>query len=409
MLNIKNNKTVPTVPTDTATGTVGWFDYDCSLNAEWCNIVQGELSNLANEHSETASATDNTQVVKAVKQIDGFNLIGNPVFRTTRANASHIAIPNATFISNRWKYHDIGTMVHDSSHVTNVNTTIDDYYYQTSLKLDTTTAQPTLGATDTCYIVQPIEGAVFRGYIYTPFVYSFCVKSTKTGTYTITVNDQGTGSIPNNTPTRSFVGTYTINAANTWERKHIFIPQILADDEGETGIGTTSTTVGISIKHVLCAGSTRQTVTPNVWQSGYFLSTTTSTNFCSTIDSIEFTGCQLIAGNSIQKFHTNQARDDLYNARYYQKSQNNTQNTMAYTPVVNLNGQVRRYNFWLGVRTAPIITLNANVANNAFPATVGTVSSVSSLGFTEQRSANATSNAGYFTSTWEADAELYAI
>jgi len=87
-----------------------------------------------------------------------------------------------------------------------------------SLKMDCTTADASPAAADRIYFEQRLEGNAVqhlkKGTADAVSVtLSFWVKSSKTGTYIIRIQD--------NDNTRSICKSYTINSANTWEKKEL--------------------------------------------------------------------------------------------------------------------------------------------------------------------------------------------
>jgi hypothetical protein len=90
--------------------------------------------------------------------------------------------------------------------------------FATSLKLDCTTAQTSLASSDVIRIEQRIEGQnlqyLKKGTANAESVTcSFWVKSSKTGTFIVELNDSDN--------LRQISKSYTINSANTWEKKTI--------------------------------------------------------------------------------------------------------------------------------------------------------------------------------------------
>jgi len=97
--------------------------------------------------------------------------------------------------------------------------------FSTSLKLDCTTAKASLSASNLYLLGQKIEGFNVQHLDYNTSnakttTLSFWVRSNKTGTYVLEVTSS--------TSTRKISQTYTINSANTWEKKTLQIP-------GDTG------------------------------------------------------------------------------------------------------------------------------------------------------------------------------
>jgi hypothetical protein len=118
---------------------------------------------------------------------------------------------------------------------------------------------------------------------------SFWVNCSVTGTYSVQFGgDNG----------RGYIGTYTVNSANTWEQKSITVP---GDTSGT--YGTTNGT-GITVFFALGAGSGRQN-TANTWiASGYTTTAATgSTNLVATNGAtLYITGVQLEVGSTATSF-----------------------------------------------------------------------------------------------------------
>ena len=119
---------------------------------------------------------------------------------------------------------------------------------------------------------------------------SFWVRSSITGTYTVKLG--------NSASNRSYVATYTINSANTWEQKSITV----AGDT--TGTWLTNNGVGIEMRFAMAIGSSFTTSSPNQWNAtGSFGSTTASNNWIGTNGATFYiTGVQLEKGSTATSF-----------------------------------------------------------------------------------------------------------
>ena len=136
---------------------------------------------------------------------------------------------------------------------------------------------------------------------------SFYVKSNVTGTFCIAL-------INDDTNNRQFVTEYTIDSANTWERKVITIP-------GDTS-GTWNTN-GLRIAWTLVSSGNRHTTTVGSWftDSTARYATNKQINFMSsTSNDIRITGVQFEVGNYATDFeHRCYAEELSLCQRYYQK------------------------------------------------------------------------------------------
>jgi len=143
------------------------------------------------------------------------------------------------------------------------------------------------------------------------FTVSFYVKSSVAGIYSIAMTN-GAGDL-------AYPLQYTINSANTWERKTMTIPPITS------GTWTKDNTVGLAIRVNLGSPSSR-TDTSGAWSSGNFDGADGSTGSIAwaTTSSATFylTGCQIEVGTEATPFEYRTFAQELDAcSRYYSREE----------------------------------------------------------------------------------------
>jgi hypothetical protein len=138
---------------------------------------------------------------------------------------------------------------------------------------------------------------------------SFWVRSSLTGTFG--------GRISNSAGSRVYIFSYTIIAANTWEKKTITI----AGDTGGAGTWLKGTDAGIYLQYCTGAGASRL-IAPGSWGAIDADGPTGHVNLSETLNStIYFTGVQLEAGTVASDFEQKPFAEELEECkRYFQKS-----------------------------------------------------------------------------------------
>ena len=167
--------------------------------------------------------------------------------------------------------------------------------FEKSLKLEVNTADSSIAAADAYRVTQAVEGqnisqADLGASTAKAMALSFYVKSSVTGTY-------GVG-LANNAETENFVAEYTINSANTWEKKTINIPV------RTSGTWLTDNSVGIGVRFDLGSG-TDYNGTAGQWQttSAKVYRTSSCVNLIATGSATWFlTGVQLEIGQNPTSF-----------------------------------------------------------------------------------------------------------
>jgi hypothetical protein len=215
------------------------------------------------------------------------NKIINGKMDIAQRGTSFAAPASDSYSLDRWGYAVVGTtgVVTLSQSTDNP---VDEYGY--SLRATVTTADAAVAAGDVAAIYQKIEGFNVRDLIGKTFALSFWVRSTKTGTHCVFFS--------NSANNRSYVSEYTVNAANTWEKKTVSVSGGLIT----AGTWDWTTGVGLQVGFTLIAGSTYQN-TAGAWHTGNFLATSAQVN-CLDSDTNIFaiTGVQLEVGSVATPF-----------------------------------------------------------------------------------------------------------
>ncbi len=181
---------------------------------------------------------------------------------------------------------------------------------------------------------------------------SFWVRSSLTGTFS--------GAFRNNDGSRSYVFTYTISAANTWEYKTITI----AGDQSGTWV--TGNTIGLHVQFSLGVGSTFST-TAGSWQTGNFFGLSTATNVVGTNGATFYiTGVQLEAGSVATPFERRDYGRELMMAqRYYYRIAPNASNVnLMLSHVATTTVPVGVFAFPTDMRTAPTALEQSGTASH---------------------------------------------
>jgi hypothetical protein len=149
------------------------------------------------------------------------------------------------------------------------------------------------GSTDFTYFQHRIEGLnvadlAFGTASAKTITLSFWVYASVTGTFCVAFS--------NSAANRSYVATYTVNAANTWEQKTVTIPG------DTTGTWLTDTGIGLTVTWDLGVGSSYQG-TAGSWQAANLIGTSAAVKLISTAGAtFHISGVQLQEGSSAINF-----------------------------------------------------------------------------------------------------------
>ena len=278
------------------------------------------------------------------------NKIINGDMRINQRGAS-TSSTNVGYLVDRW-------VMYAGSNLTSLNTSTDaPAGFTNSIYAETTTAS---GPASYHGIVQQIEGnnipdLGFGTAWAKPVVVSFWVKSTKTGVANF--------SFANNGNLRTFTTTYTIDVANTWEKKIIYI-------NGDTS-GTWLTTNGMGLRLWWDLGSTTSyNTTVNTWVGTDSIRTSSQThNLTATLNArLYLTGVQLEQNYQPTPFEQRPIGVELALCQRYFRTATDKQNIggCAYS-----TGIVARFPFNPEMRIAPTATIQTSgsfIAGNDYSA-----------------------------------------
>ena len=226
--------------------------------------------------------------------------------------------------------------------------------FKNSLKITVTTADSSLSATQRAYLLTKIEGnrvaqLAFGTSDARKITLAFYIRASVTGTFS--------GSITNEAENRSFPFTYTINSADTWERKVVNI------DADTSGTWDTDNTTGLEIYFSLGMGST-YSGTAGSWAGAQYFAATGASNLIATNGATwHLTGLQLEVGEfdsttipsfPFESFDSNLRKCKRYTHRI---DGNGTNDTVVAPCAMASTSQVRSpFMFPVTMRTTPSVT-----------------------------------------------------
>ena len=254
-------------------------------------------------------------------QLSGRNLIINGGMQVWQRASATTTITNSSYPTvDRFRCYT-GGATYTSTRSTDVPS---GQGFSYSNKFDVATADNALGAGSFYVFKTRLEGSTCMPLCYgtsdaKTITLSFWVKSNKTGTYSISLYKfDGTS--------YSYVKNYTINTANTWEKKIITI----TPTAGSTTFITSSAgqiandnSHGLDINFILSVGSNHTGGTDDSWSSNLeHYATSSNVNWMdSTSNNFYITGIQLEVGSQATPFeHEPISVTEQKCYRYYYKS-----------------------------------------------------------------------------------------
>jgi hypothetical protein len=227
----------------------------------------------------------------STSQLFGFrNRIINGDMRIDQRNAGASVTPaTSAFPVDRWRAEEDTDGEYTIEQVQDAPAGFVD-----SLKVTVTTADGTIGATQTATLQQRIEGNNVADFGLgtanaKTFTLSFWVKSSLTGTFG--------GGFSNAAENRSYAFTYTISVADTWEYKTVTV----AGDT--TGTWQTGTSTGLRVNFGFAAGTTYSQTAGSWSADAKYFSATGAVNVLGTLSATWYiTGVQLEVGSVATPF-----------------------------------------------------------------------------------------------------------
>jgi hypothetical protein len=315
---------------------------------------------------------------------------GGMTFDQRNAGAS-VTIANATpgiFSVDRFQiYKD-----NSSATVTGQQSSVAPIGFNNSLLFSVTTGAASSAAQE-LVLIQSIEGFNVADFGFgaagaSTVTLSFWVRSSLTGTFA--------GAIANSGASRTYIFTYSISSANTWEQKTITI----AGDTTGTWLKTNG--AGLTLKLDLGSGS-NYNGTAGSWTTGNIYSVSGATKVMATTGATwQITGVQLEKGTQATSFEYRQIQQELALCqRYYQRV------NIGALADVSIGSHVGGNAYWsVTMRAAPTVNWLSNVGSFRFPTTAPSFQSSTIDGVQFFKVANSGGAAGSYTDLVEASIEL---
>ena len=208
------------------------------------------------------------------------------------------------FIADRFRFSENSSATFSAQQVSDA-----PVGFEKSSKITVTGTDSSLAAGEFHRILQPIEGSNISHL-------NWGSSNAKTLTLTFHVKSSLTGQFYvfafNSAANRTFLSGYTIDSANTWEKKTITIT-------GDTsGTWLTTTGAGIYLGWSLGTGSTYQSSTLDAFQAGFYMAKSDQVNFGATNSATwQVTGVQLELGTEATPFEVRSYGDELARCQRY--------------------------------------------------------------------------------------------
>jgi len=316
--------------------------------------------------TEVDAGTDDARIVTPAKLyatpgIYRKNAIINGDMMVWQRGTSFAASADGAFHADRWSHIAATDAVVTVSRSTNVPTDAQgEGRFAASLQVDVTTADASIGSGQAHAIRYKVEGYDIRSFVGQVCTLSFWVAATKPGIYCINLLCAGAD--------RSYVKEYTINSANTWEKKTITFTL-----DASSGTWDFTNGVGLQIRWTLAAGSNYRVATDGVWGTALYATANQVNGLDSTDNYFLLTGVQLEKGSVATPFEFRSFASELALCeRYYQKSYYMADGPGAVTTNdeevwhASVTGaQYYRFQYRSRMRTAPTLTVYSTATGTA--------------------------------------------
>jgi len=301
------------------------------------------------------------------------NLVINGAMNVAQRGTSFTSISSNTYTSDRWQLQAAG----DGRSTITQSTTVPNNNFLYSMKVDVTTADTSLGATDLQSFTQRIEGnAMYQLGLGTSsaksFTVSFWVRSNKTGTYCVAIRNASGG--------RSITSEYSISSADTWEHK------VITFSGDTTGTYSTNNSEGINLNFVLLAGTNHDGKTADTWEANTAFATDNQVNlFDNTSNEWYVTGVQLEVGSASTEFEHRSFEEELAACQRYYKRYNIGSDT-AYSRLVVSTYSDTTSRFYVTMQLPVELRTTPTMAQSSLTLNGQAVTSVANVGGTQAMS-----------------------
>ena len=288
-------------------GMVYYSHTDNKLN--FATLGTDRLVIDSNGNTNISGITTCTEIAPSYSQLSHRNLLlnGNMQIAQRGTSFTGVTATQSTYPVDRFLFGTSGSSAWTVAQST-AGSVLANTGFAQAVKVDCTTADASLGATDEFWLTQRLEAQNLQHLRYgnaaaKSLTLSFWTRSNKTGDFGFWMYSADGG--------RQYATTYTINSADTWEKKVITIP------------GDTSGTInndngpGLECRWYLGAGSSYAGTPSNAW-TGTLTNRTTTMNLAdSTSNEWYLTGVQLEVGTVDTPFESRSYGDELLRCKRY--------------------------------------------------------------------------------------------